>query len=48
VNRLLTNIESILEGVLLFVMIVAAGVVVLFAWPIREIYDSWGVPDDID
>ncbi len=44
--RLLTNLESIVEGVLLFVIIVLVGLVVMIAWPVREIYDSWGVPDD--
>jgi len=44
--RLYDNIESVGEGILLFLMLIGVAFVALFAWPIREIYDSWGTYDE--
>ena len=33
---------------MLFIMLIVVAFIALVAWPAKEIYDAWGVPDDLD
>jgi len=41
--RLLSNVESIAEGFWWLGLAIAAGLIALVAWPVKEIRDSWEI-----